>query len=169
MTAIAHETLRFERRLDASPRRVFAAFADPEARMRWGVPSPRVGLVYLATDFRVGGLDVSRCGPKGDLKFQVENRYHDIVEDSRIISSEIVGCDGSLLSVALITVEFRTDGDRTDLVVTDQLAAIEGSEMIDGARAGMGAALDNLVREIDGEAASRAERARPSAAKNRED
>jgi len=40
--------------------------------------------------------------------------------------------------------------------------------MIEGARAGMGAALDNLVREINGEAASNAEVVRRSAAKNRE-
>ena len=168
MIAAIHETLRFERRFDAPPARVFGAFADPEARARWGVPSPTVGLVYLATDFRVGGLDVSRCGPMGDLKFLVENRYHDIVDDRRIVSSETVACDGSLLSAALITVEFNPEGKGTRLVVTDQVAAIDGPDMIEGARAGMGAALDNLVREINGEAAPRAEGVRRSAAKIRE-
>ena len=99
----AHATLVIERSFDASPARVFEAFADPAARMRWGVPSANAELVYLEADFRVGGRDVSRCGPAGNLIFHVDLTYLDIVPASRIVSVETVSQDETRLSVSLIT------------------------------------------------------------------
>jgi uncharacterized protein YndB with AHSA1/START domain len=148
MSETTHTTLVFERSFDVPPRRVFEAFADPQARMRWGVPSADTALAYLETDFRIGGRDVSRCGPGGNMIFRVENHYLDIVADQRIISTETVSQGEMLLSVALITVELRASGAGTRLVLTDQIAALDGLEMIAGNRAGLNAALDNLEREL---------------------
>ena len=77
--------------------RVFEAFADPVARMRWGVPSANVELVYLEADFRVGGRDVSRCGPAGNLMFHVDLTYLDIVPDAahRLGRDGIAGRDAA--------------------------------------------------------------------------
>jgi uncharacterized protein YndB with AHSA1/START domain len=44
-----------ERRLRASPTRVFDAFADAAIVGRWLTPSPEVSLTVLQFDFRVGG------------------------------------------------------------------------------------------------------------------
>ena len=143
-----HTTLVIERSFDASPARVFKAFADPAARMRWGVPSANVELIYLEADFRVGGHDVSRCGPAGNLKFDVDLSYLDIVPEQRIVSVETVSQDATRLSVSLITVEFQPSGKGTRLVLTDQIVALDGSDMVAGSRAGFNAALDNLAREL---------------------
>jgi uncharacterized protein YndB with AHSA1/START domain len=144
----AHATIVIERSFDASPACVFEAFADPEARMRWGTPSADTRLVYLETDFRVGGRDVSRCGPAGNLIFYVELTYLDIVSAARIVSVETVSQDETRLSVSLITVELQASGRGTRLVLTDQIAALDGSDMVAGSRAGFNAALDNLAGEL---------------------
>jgi uncharacterized protein YndB with AHSA1/START domain len=148
MSATTHATLVFERSFDVAPARVFDAFADPEARMRWGTPSADTALVYLETDFRVGGCDISRCGHAGNLIFRVVNHYLDIVDGQRIVSTETVSQGEQRLSVALITVEVKASGKGTYLVLTDQIVALDGADMIAGNRAGLNAALDNLEREL---------------------
>jgi uncharacterized protein YndB with AHSA1/START domain len=151
--SVIHATIVLERVYDASPARVFQAFADPRARARWGTPSTTADLVYDKTDFKVGGLDVSRCGPRGKLIYRVETRYLDIEPDQRIVSAEVV-CEGwHRLSVSLITVEFQALGASTRLVLTDQIAAFGGKDMIAGSRAGFNAALDNLAAEFTAETA----------------
>ena len=144
----AHATIVIERSFDASPARVFEAFADPAARMRWGVPSADTRLVYLEADFRVGGRDVSRCGPAGNLIFHVDLSYLDIVPATRIVSVETVSHDDTRLSVSLITVDFQPSGKGTRLVLADQIVALDGSDMVAGSRAGLNAALDNLAGEL---------------------
>ena len=143
-----HDTIVLERTYEAKPARVFEAFASPEARMRWGVPSAHVELVYDQADFRIGGLDVSRCGPRGNLVYRVETRYRDIVPQHRIISTEIVSEGGNTLCFALITVEFLEAGSGTRIILTDQVCAFGGRSMIDGHRAGHAGALDNLAAEL---------------------
>jgi uncharacterized protein YndB with AHSA1/START domain len=145
---VNHDTIVLKRIYDASPARVFEAFADPTARLRWGKPSRDTGLVYDETDFRVGGLDVSRCGPKGHLSYRVESHYRDIVPAERIVSFEIVSQGTDRLSVSLITVEFKASDNGTRLTLTDQIATFGGASMIEGSRLGYGAALDNLQAEL---------------------
>ncbi|HET9535873.1 MAG TPA: SRPBCC family protein [Mesorhizobium sp.] len=143
-----HATIVLERSYDAPPSRVFEAFADPAARMRWGVPSPSVRLVYDEADFRVGGRDLSRCGPAGNLKYRVETLYRDIVPDQRIISTEVVNEGETRLAVSQITVEFKPSAAGTRLVLSDQIAALSGADMIAGSKHGYSKALENLAIEV---------------------
>lgn len=151
--SVTHATIVLERIYDASPARVFKALADPQARMRWGAPSKDVELVYDKADFRVGGLDVSRCGPRGKLIYRVETRYMDIEPEYRIVSTEVVSEGGNRLSVSLITVELQAIGRSTRLMLTDQIAAFGGKDMIAGSEAGFSAALANLATEFEREPA----------------
>lgn len=145
---VNYDTIVLERLYAASPDRVFEAFADPEARMRWGAPSKETGLVYDEADFRVGGTDISRCGPRKNLIYRVEARYWDIVPDTRIVTSEVVSEGANRLSFSLITVVLEAAEGGTKLTLTDQIAAFGGKSMIDGSRAGFNAALDNLHAEF---------------------
>ena len=145
---VNHETLVFERRYDAPVGRVFDAFADPQARMRWGAPSPNTGLVYDSVDFRVGGFDVGRCGPRINMIYAIEVRYLDIIPGERIIWTEAVSEAGNALSFSLITTQFRPEGNHTLLSITDQIVAFGGPRMIAGSREGFSAALDNLHAEL---------------------
>ena len=145
-----HDTIVLTREYRASPARVFQAFADPDARARWGAPSPTVALVLDQTSFEVGGLDVSRCGSKDDLRYHIEARYLDIVEAERIVYSETVSERSARFSAALITIAFETIETGTRLILTAQLAAFDGGFMIAGNKLGYGAALDNLRAEVEG-------------------
>ncbi len=142
------ETIVMERAYRASPARVFSAWGDVEARKRWGRPSPDVIIVYDKADFRVGGLDDSRCGTPDDLRFRAVVRYLEITPDRRIIFAEHVTEAGVARAASLITVDFTPDGAGTRLTLTLQVSSIDGPEMLQGYRQGWEPALDNLAAEF---------------------
>ncbi len=64
MSVLAHETVIIERTGDAPVARVYAAYVDPIARAKWGVPSDTAVLLYDTTSFKVGGYDRFQCGDR---------------------------------------------------------------------------------------------------------
>lgn len=62
--SVTHATFVVERGYDASPARVFAAWADPEAKARWFASPEEWGPDEFELDFRVGGRELSRGGPR---------------------------------------------------------------------------------------------------------
>ena len=147
--AVKHDTLVFERRLRSTPSAVFAAYADVESRARWSAPSDTAAVVYSVSDFRVDGVDRFRCGSMTDLQFEGTVRYADIVENRRIVYSEVISTTDMRLSVSLVTWEIFPEGTGARLVVTDQIASFVGDDMITGSRVGMSAALDNLTSLLE--------------------
>ncbi|MBI5283564.1 MAG: SRPBCC family protein [Chloroflexi bacterium] len=142
-----HATVVVERTFEAPPARVFAAWEDVDARTRWGVPAGDE-IVFDESDFRVGGRDISRCGPAGDLSFLLEWRYQDIVPAERIVLTEIAADGATRLSVSLLTAEFKPAGSSTRLVLTLQVVALDGSDILDGFESGWTEVLENLAREL---------------------
>jgi uncharacterized protein YndB with AHSA1/START domain len=145
-TQTHHGTLVFERTVPAPVSQVFAAFADPDERARWGAPSDNTVLIYDAADFSIGGIDRFRCGSRNDPRYGGTTWYHDIVPGSRIVSTEKIEADGQSLGVSLNTVEFLPTAGQTRLKTTVQLTSLVGAEMVKGHEAGHNASLDNLVR-----------------------
>src|SRR5579872_7380748 len=111
---IHHATIVLERRYDATPSRVFAEFANPVLRAQWSAPSGDE-LVYDEAAFKIGGRDVFRCGPKGNLKFRGETTYHVIAPDICVISSESLEASGQHLAVCLNTLELQEAAGATNL------------------------------------------------------
>jgi uncharacterized protein YndB with AHSA1/START domain len=148
-----HDTIVMERTYNTSPARVFAAWESVEARLRWSIPFPEAGAVYDQAEFRVGGLDIMRCGPRDDMRFLAHVRYLEILPDRRIVMAERVAEDGKIRAASLITIEFepvdpKSDARATKQTVTMQVSALDGSDMLDGYRSGWTAALDNLADEF---------------------
>jgi uncharacterized protein YndB with AHSA1/START domain len=142
-----HATIKLEHSYSAPLERVFSAFADPVARARWSAPSNEA-LIYDEADFRVGGRDVFRCGPKGDLRFRGETRYLHIVANARVVSCETVDMDGQHLAAALTTLDFEPTNDGTKLTATVQIVSFGGPDVIHGYESGNKSVLKNLSQYL---------------------
>jgi uncharacterized protein YndB with AHSA1/START domain len=122
--SVLHATFSLERRYQVSPRRVFAAWADPEAKARWFAgPGAEHEL-----DFRVGGREACRGSHEGGPPLTFESLYRDIVPGERIVYTSALSADGVLATVSLTTVEFESAEDGTRLVLTEQGTFLDGRE-----------------------------------------
>ena len=144
---LQHATITVQHSFSVPVERVFSKFADPLARARWSAPS-NDELIYDEADFRIGGKDVFRCGPKGNPKFRGETRYLDIVPNARVVSSETVDVKGERLAVALTTLDFEPTDDGSDLRVTIQMVSFAGPDVIHGYESGNKSALKNLSQYL---------------------
>ena len=143
-STVQHSTMVLDRTYDAPPARVFAAWADPAARVQWDVPGDDWVIAEYEQDFRVGGREASRFGPKGDAKYRSEGRYLDIVPDVRIISAGTMHEGDERISTTLCTVELLAEGKGTRLILTDQSAFLGDREKPSDREEGWGAILDKL-------------------------
>jgi uncharacterized protein YndB with AHSA1/START domain len=151
--SVTHATFVVERTYDASPARVFAAWADPVVKVHWFAGPDEWELDEFDLDFRVGGREFNRGGPKGGPVHTYEARYQDIVPDERIVYTYDLRLDQTLISVTLATVEFKPAGAGTRLVVTEQGAYLDGHEPPTQREQGWGALLDALGAELRRESA----------------
>jgi uncharacterized protein YndB with AHSA1/START domain len=145
---VTHSTFVVERTYPASPARVFAAFADPKIKDRWFVGPDEWGPDEREMDFRVGGRETSRGGPKGGPIHAFDALYYDIVPNERIVFAYDMHLDDTRISVSLATIELKTDGAGTRLIYTEQGAFLDGFDDPAGREHGTGELLDQLGRVL---------------------
>lgn len=147
--SVIHATLVVERTYDASPARVFAAWADKEAMMRWAVPTEGIEVDMEAFDFRIGGGWLTRFGEAGAPKTLVdEARFVDIVPDARIVAASRMADGEALWFAGVLTVEFSAEGTGCRLKLTEQGAYLDGHDAPENHEAGWNLILDTLGREL---------------------
>lgn len=146
--SVQHDTIVVERTFNASPARVFAAWADSAARARWSSPGKDWELADDSDDFRVGGHEVSRLGPPGDPRFRAETNYLDIVADQRIVMAGTMAERETRISASLATVELLPEGDGTLMIYTEQAAFLDGRDVPENRIRGWGEILDKLEVEL---------------------
>jgi uncharacterized protein YndB with AHSA1/START domain len=142
--SVEHAIFVVERRYDAAPDRVFAAWSDLEAKAQWfGSSEDRFEL-----DFRVGGQELHQgIDPRGNA-YTFAAVFQDIVEPERIIYTYEMLLGDTRISVSVATVELRPDGDGTVLVYTEQTAFLDGYDTPSERQHGMGSLLDALGRAL---------------------
>jgi len=145
---VRHDTIVIERRFDATPARVFAAWADPAARARWSSPGTDWEIADDQHDFRVGGREVSRFGPAGEPVYRAETTYLDIVPDRRIVMAGTMTEGETRISASMATVELLTTGDDTRMIYTEQAAFLDGRDVLENRVRGWGEILDKLDAEL---------------------
>jgi uncharacterized protein YndB with AHSA1/START domain len=145
--SVVHTTFVVERTYDASPARVFAAWADPEAKARW-FGDPDEGVEEFELDFRVGGREFNRGEVEGNA-YTYEARYQDIVPDERIVYAYDMHIDDQRISVSLSTVELRPDGEGTQLTYTEQGAFLDGLDSAAQRESGSAGIFDALGKELE--------------------
>lgn len=151
--SVQHATIVVERTYDASPARVFAAWSDKDALLRWGNPGDTWVMAYDHFDFRVGGGDVCRFGPRGGETYFNNNTYQDIVPDQRIVFAGTMSRDDTRIFSGLTTVEFKPSGKGCHLVMTEQAAFLDGGDLPENHQAGWSEMLNNLGEELKREIA----------------
>jgi len=124
--SIVHADFTIERQYDCTPAQAFSGFADAELKRRWfAVPAEWENSTY-ELDFRVGGSELNRGGPAGDVVHTFRARYHEIVPDERIVFAYDLLADERLMSVSLTTVEFFAAEAGARVVFTEYGAFFDG-------------------------------------------
>ena len=77
---VRHATFVIERTYDASPARVFAAWSEAEAKARWFSCHEERATAEYQLDFRVGGREINRVGPRGGPVHSFDGRDLDSVQ-----------------------------------------------------------------------------------------
>ena len=121
-----HATFDIERVYEASPKRVFDAWADPAAKAKWFGPTESPG--ELALDFQVGGREHFTAPMPNGMTFGYDARYQEIVPGQRIVYAYTVDFDETRISASLVTVEMTLAGERTRLRYTEQAVYLDGGD-----------------------------------------
>jgi len=153
--AVAHGTFIIERRYDASPERVFRAYAEADAFRRWFVEAPGATVKEWVHEFRVGGRGGGRYRFGDHPVGFNDTLFLDLVENRRIILSYVMGRElGNERrrdSASLATIELVADGAGTRLIYTEQGAYFgdDGAAHIPLRQEGCTAMFENLARELE--------------------
>jgi uncharacterized protein YndB with AHSA1/START domain len=147
--SVQHGRFTIERRYDAPPARVFAAWTEPEARRRWAVPGTNWALAEPQFDFRVGGHETARFGDPGDPLYCSRTAYLDIAQDQRIVFTYTVDRGDIRISASLMTVQLQPNGAGTRLILTEMAAYLDGGDQPEIRRQGWDSMLDKLGPALD--------------------
>jgi uncharacterized protein YndB with AHSA1/START domain len=116
--SVTHTTFTIERVFPVAPARVFEAFADKDMKERWFAMPPDWVDAEHTMDFRPGGRELNRGGPPGGNVHTFDARYHDIVENQRIVYSYDLYLDDQRMSVSVATIELEHHDDGTRMLFT---------------------------------------------------
>ncbi|MCX5477729.1 SRPBCC family protein [Kaistia geumhonensis] len=148
--SVVHASFTITRLFDASPARVFAAFADPAMKDLWFFGPPEWGPPERTSDFRIGGIETSRTGPRGGPAHAFRAVYQDIVPDERIVYSYEMHLGDRRISVSLATIELFAEGRGTRLKLTEQGAFLDGHDDVVSREHGTRALMEQLAASLEG-------------------
>ena len=146
-----HATFTIERTYKASPKRVFAAWADSEAKLRWFACHDDWERSGHELDFRAGGRERLRSGPPGGTVHAFDATFHDIVENERIVFAYDLHLDERLISVSLVTIVLVPAGAGSRLTLTEQGVFLDGWDDVAGREEGTRIGLYNLALVLERE------------------
>ena len=141
---VVHETIVLERKFSAAVARVFAAWSRADFRSKWMVPNEDWETVEVREDFRVGGRESARLGPKGNPYLRTETHYLNIVDGQRIVMAGTMFISDVPISCSMATVELFAADSVTQMIYTEQAAFLDGRDQPSARRQGWKINLDKL-------------------------
>jgi uncharacterized protein YndB with AHSA1/START domain len=148
MRSVVHASFTITRRWDASPARVFAAFADEQQKAKWFARGEGLELVSRSFDFRVGGKENASGRWKTGMVSHFDAVYHDIVPDQRIIYSYVMHLDDRRISVSQACIEITPDGEGARLVLTEHGDFLDGYDDAGSRERGTNFLMDALEKSL---------------------
>lgn len=118
---ITDSSLRISRIIPASPEQVFEAWTNPEIMSKWCAPEG-IDTIDCISDLKVGGrYEIKMTNPEGGLHTAV-GTYREISRPDRLVYTwDWVEEEFKMNVATLITVEFNSMGDATEVVMTHDL------------------------------------------------
>lgn len=148
---VTNATFVIERRLSATPSRVFAAYTSLDAKSAWFKTPSDAEILVRQLDFREGGKERFMARWPSGLVTDFQATYHDIIEDERIVLVYDLFHGGEKLSVSLQTIEIKSEEGGARLIHTEQGAYFSGGlEAVQGREHGTGWHVDNLAAILEG-------------------
>jgi len=145
LSTVAHDTFVIERTYDVPIAQTFRAWADPVLKARWFAGSADALGAGYELDFRIGGRELNRGGPPGGPVYTYESEFRDIVPEQRIVYTYEMHADQHRISVSVATVEFRSLGATTQLILTEQGVFLDGHDTVAQREEGTRSMLDSLA------------------------
>ena len=124
--SITHASFTVTRHCQASPARVFQAFADQQAKAKWFAGPPGWEQHEKSFDFREGGRETLTGKHASGMVSSFDCLYRDIVENERIIYSYVMHLDGRKISVSQASVDLFAENGGTRLVLTEYGDYLDG-------------------------------------------
>jgi len=145
LSTVSHDTFVIERTYDVPIAQTFRAWADPVLKARWFAGSADALGSGYELDFRIGGRELNRGGPPGGPVYTYESEFRDIVPEQRIVYTYEMHADQHRISVSVATVEFRSLGATTQLILTEQGVFLDGHDTVAQREEGTRSMLDSLA------------------------
>jgi uncharacterized protein YndB with AHSA1/START domain len=147
--SVAHATLRVERTYDAPVAKVWRALTDPAAKQKWfGGSLGRWEPIERHMDVRVGGGERVKGRWEGGVVSTFDAIYHDVIPNERLVYSYVMHLNEKKISASLATMELKTEGAKTTLLVTEQGAFLDGYDDAGSREHGTGLLLDALGESL---------------------
>ena len=130
--SVTHASFTIIRNWKHAPERVFAAFANEEAKRKWFGGPPGFKRHEKSFDFREGGRETLSGEHANGMVTAFDCLYRDIVppsatEPGRIIYSYVMHLDGNKISVSQAAIEIMPEaGGGTKLVLTEYGDYLDG-------------------------------------------
>lgn len=142
----ARPSLTFNRRLDASSAKVWAAWTDPEKIVRWFGPAQvKPGSLRAEIDLRIGGQYRISFTTDGGEYSQVEGVYREVVPGRRLAFTW--AWHSTLERESLVTLSLKPDGTGTLLTLLHE-RFFDAAARDNHAR-GWSEAFDRLEKHLD--------------------
>ncbi len=112
-----------ERIYPSSPRHVFAAWSDAQAKSSWFAQGSDYSL-----DFTLGGAERLTAKTPDGVHYTYNARYYDIVDDERIVYAYEMYRDETRISVSLTSVQLEAVAQGTRLTYIEQGVFLDGQD-----------------------------------------
>jgi len=147
--SVVHATFHLERTYDASSARVWKALTNPSAKAQWfGAPSEPVEIIERAMDVRPGGRERLKGRWAGHVVSTYDATYYDVIENERLVYCYEMHLDDRKISVSVATMQLKADGKRTQLLLTEQGAFLDGYDDAGSRERGTNELLDLLGQAL---------------------